>query len=53
MFTVGTWSLGCFHSHISTQTFFEGTDLVDGQLHGDKESLEEGAGRRRSWCLSG
>ena len=21
MFTVGTWSLGCFHSHISTQTF--------------------------------
>ena len=27
MFTVGTWSLGCFHSNISTQTFWRAVTL--------------------------
>ena len=30
-------ALGCFYSHISTQTFLEGADRVVGQLRGDKE----------------
>ena len=31
------WTLCCFHSLISTQTFLEGADSVGGQLRGDKE----------------
>ena len=34
---VRAWALGCFHSHITTQTFWEGADRVAGQLRGDKE----------------
>ena len=35
---VGTWALGCFHSHISAQTFPEGADRVGGhQPRGDIE----------------
>ena len=30
-------ALGCFYSHISTRTFWEGADSVAGQLRGDKE----------------
>ena len=31
------WALGCFHSHISTQTFRRDADRVGGQGRGDKE----------------
>ena len=58
---VRAWTLCCFHSLISTQTFRWGADRVGGQLCGDKEcpfsgvtssgSLEEGAGKRRSVCV--
>ena len=35
----GAWTLLCFHSRISTQTFSqEGTDSVGGQLRGDTQS---------------
>ena len=30
-------ALGCFHSHISTQTFRRALNRVAGQLRGDKE----------------
>ena len=34
---VHAWALGCFYSHISTQTFLEGADRISGHLCGDKE----------------
>ena len=34
---MGVWALGCFHSHISTQTLSEEADCIGGQPHGHKE----------------
>ena len=34
---VRAWALGCFHSHMSTQTFWNGADRVGGLLRGDKD----------------
>ena len=43
IFYVGAWALGCFHSHISTQTFWRAlTTSVDMQLRGDKECTFSG-----------